>query len=477
MSVISTMTLSEVATAIRRRDLSSTEATSHCLNLIAQRDQNINAFAAIDEERALLQARAADDALASGNVTGLLHGVPLAHKDMFYRFGEESGCGSLIRRGWFAPTTADVLKRLDSTGSVTLGRLNMSEFALGPIGLNYHNRATRNPWNTDHVSGGSSSGPAAAVASGFCFGALGSDTGASIRVPAAACGLVGLKTTLGWISTAGTMPLASSLDVIGPLARSVADVALLTAILAMAADGELTASANPVFLRTDRLVDDRRPKIGIPATYFLDSLDREIEAKYESARAVCLELGFELVSVDTSAFAEAASLYGDILGFEAAAFHSRWLTSRPHDYSPQVRARLQQGQSVTKESYALALTARQALLVRVLSDVFRNCDAVLAPVLSGPVPTVAETDVGNGPRMTEIVSSFLRLTKPVNVLGLPALSLPAGFTQNGLPSGIQLIGAPWSDPRLLAFGRAYEQATTWRKYTPKFGSSGQSNSL
>ena len=471
MNVISTMTLSEVAIAIREGDLSSTEATSHCLNLIAQREQNINAFAAINEERALLQARAADDALARGNTNGLLHGVPLAHKDMFYRFGEESGCGSLIRRGWLAPTTADVLKRLDSAGSVTLGRLNMSEFALGPIGLNHHNGPTRNPWNTDYVTGGSSGGPAAAVASGFCFGALGSDTGASIRVPAAACGLVGLKTTLGWLSTAGTMPLASSLDVIGPLARSVADVALLTAILAVPADGELTAPANPAFLRIDRIADDQRLRIGIPATYFLDSLDREIEAKYDEARAVFLDLGFQSVSVDTSAFTEAAALYGDILGFEAAAFHSQWLTSRPQDYSPQVRARLQQAQNVAEEFYVAALATRQPLLVRMLSDVFRNCDAVLAPVLSGPVPTVAETDVGNGPRMTEIVSSFLRLTKPINVLGLPALSLPAGFTDNGLPSGIQLIGAPWSDPRLLAFGHAYEQATTWRTYTPKFGSS------
>jgi aspartyl-tRNA(Asn)/glutamyl-tRNA(Gln) amidotransferase subunit A len=228
MNDISTMTLSEVAAAIRRRDLSSTEATSHCLGQIAKRDQFINAFAAINEELAMHQARSADDALARGNTSQLLHGVPLAHKDMFYRFGDESACGSLIRRGWLAPATAEVLKRLDSAGSVTLGRLNMSEFALGPIGLNHHNGATRNPWNTDYVSGGSSSGPAAAVASGFCFGALGSDTGASIRVPAAACGLVGLKTTLGWISTAGTMPLSSSLDVIGPLGRSVADVALLT---------------------------------------------------------------------------------------------------------------------------------------------------------------------------------------------------------------------------------------------------------
>jgi aspartyl-tRNA(Asn)/glutamyl-tRNA(Gln) amidotransferase subunit A len=471
MNEISTMTLSEVATAIRRRDLSSMEATSHCLNLIAQRDQIINAFAAVDEDRALRQARAADDALASGNTNGLLHGVPLAHKDMFYRLGEESACGSLIRRGWLAPTTAEVLKRLDSAGSVTLGRLNMSEFALGPVGLNHHNGATRNPWDTDYVSGGSSSGPAAAVASGLCFGALGSDTGASIRVPAAACGLVGLKTTLGWISTTGTMPLSSSLDVIGPLGRSVADVALLTAILAVPADEELTAPANPAFLRIDRIAGDRRVKIGIPAAYFLDSLDPEIEEKYDEARAVFRELGFELISVDTSAFAEAALQYGDILGFEAAAFHSQWLTSRPEDYSPHVRARLEQAQTVTENSYVAALAARQALLVRVLSDVFRNCDAVLAPVLGSPVPTVADADVDDGPRMTEIVSSFLRLTKPVNVLGLPALSLPAGFTKNGLPSGIQLIGAPWSDPGLLALAHAYEKATSWRACTSRLGNS------
>jgi aspartyl-tRNA(Asn)/glutamyl-tRNA(Gln) amidotransferase subunit A len=259
--------------------------------------------------------------------------------------------------------------------------------------------------------------------------------------------------------------------VIGPLGRSVADVALLTAILAVPADGELTAPANPAFLRIDRIAGDRRVKIGIPAAYFLDSLDPEIEEKYDEARAVFRELGFELISVDTSAFAEAALQYGDILGFEAAAFHSQWLTSRPEDYSPHVRARLEQAQTVTENSYVAALAARQALLVRVLSDVFRNCDAVLAPVLGSPVPTVADADVDDGPRMTEIVSSFLRLTKPVNVLGLPALSLPAGFTKNGLPSGIQLIGAPWSDPGLLALAHAYEKATSWRACTSRLGNS------
>lgn len=456
MSTITDLTLIEIAARIADGSISSEQATSACLDRAERYDSGINAFRAVEAGRALARARAADRHRTSGLPLPLLHGVPLAHKDMFYRQGEESTCGSIIRRGWMAPVTADVLRRLDQAGAITLGRLNMSEFAVGPIGLNSHYGATRNPWNTGHVSGGSSSGPAAAVAAGFCFGALGSDTGASIRIPAAACGIVGLKTSLGRISRAGTMPLSSTLDVVGPLARSVSDVALLTAILAAPADETLTVEAHPEILQAlaGQLPDLR---LGMSTGYLCQGLHPEIEQVFLRAAASFRDLGLVLHDVETSSFGDAAALYGTIFGAEASGFHRQMLATHAQDYSPQVRARLLAGHDVSREAYCGAMAERSRIQQRVICEVFGSVDVLIAPVLAMPVPTIAEVDVGDGPGMAEVISGFLRLTSPVNVLGLPALSVPAGVTSNGLPAAIQLIGRPWSEALLLRLGRAFEK--------------------
>lgn len=449
--------LTEIAARIADGSVTSEKVTRSCLDRIARHDAGINAFRAVEAEQALEQARAADMRRSRGGPLPLLHGVPLAHKDMFYRQGSESTCGSIIRRGWKAPVTAEALRRLDQSGAVTLGRLNMSEFAVGPIGLNSHYGPTRNPHNPAHVSGGSSSGPAAAVAAGFCFGALGSDTGASIRIPAAACGIVGLKPSLGRISTAGTMPLSSTLDVVGPLARSVADVALLTAILAAPADDELFTPAHPEILRVPGR-DLQKIRLGVPSGFLTQGLDPEIERALDSAIDATRAFGLVSRAVDTSAFGEAFAIYRDIIGAEASSFHRHYLATRPQDYSPQVRARLLAGQTVSTESYIAAMHARARLQQRVIGELFSTIDVLIAPVLATPVPTIAEVDVGDGPRMMEVVSGFLRLTGGVNVLGLPALSVPAGSTRNGLPVAIQLIGPLWSESLLLDVGLAFEQA-------------------
>lgn len=460
MTALTDLTLIDVSARIRDGSVSSEEVTRACLARIERIDPLINAFTAVQADKALEQSRAADKVRSAGGVLPLLHGVPLAHKDMFYRAGQESACGSLIRRGWKASTTADVLTRLDAAGSVTLGRLNMSEFAIGPIGLNAHYGPTRNPWNREHVSGGSSSGPGAAVAARLAFGALGSDTGASIRVPAAACGIVGLKPSYGWISTAGAMPLSGSLDVVGPLGRSVADVALLTAILATPADERLTTPFHPAFYTaaTSPIETDRSVRIGVSKDYFARDLHPEIEQNIEQSVRLFQSLGYAVQSVDTSAFAEAAAIYLSIFGTEAALFHAATFDERSQDYSPQIRARLKLGRQIPRDQYEAALARRTQVLVRAQSDIFTKVDVLVAPVIGRPVPTIVEVDVGDGANMSAVVGDFLRLTNPVNVLGLPALAVPAGFTSNGLPAGIQLIGAPWSDPLLLKLGRVFESA-------------------
>ena len=457
MSSLTELPLTAIAARIADGSVSSEAVTAGCLDRIERLDAGINAFQAVSAERALEQARAADTLRKTGRPLPLLHGVPLAHKDMFYRQGEESTCGSIIRRGWTAPVTADVLRRLDGAGAVTLGRLNMSEFAVGPIGLNAHYGPTRNPHNPDHVSGGSSSGPAAAVASAMCFGALGSDTGASIRIPAACCGIVGLKTSLGRISIAGTMPLSSTLDVVGPLARTVADAALLTAILAAPADPELETDAHAELLHA---LDGDLPEIrfGVPKGFLAESLHPDVERCLDNAIAVSKALGLAPQPVETSAFGDAFAIYRNIFGAEASAFHRHYLDIRPEDYSPQVRARLLAGRDVSTETYIGAMRERSALQQRVMCDVFSTVDVLIAPVLAIPVPAIAEVDVGDGPLMMEVISGFLRLTSGVNVLGLPALSIPVGLTGNGLPAAVQLIGPPWSEALLLRLGHAFEQA-------------------
>ncbi len=451
------LTLTEAAAAIRAGVLTSRALTRACLDRIERIDPRLNAFISVDAEGAMAQAAAADAARAAGETLCALHGVPLAHKDMFYRAGQPRPCGSRIRAGWIADSTASVLRRLDAAGAITLGRLGMSEFAVGPLGVNAHYGAVRNPWNTDHVSGGSSSGPGAAGAAGLCFGALGSDTGASIRMPAAACGVVGLKPTYGLVSRAGAMPLSHSLDVVGPLARTVADVALLASVIAGP-----DAADPPSLAAPPGLIPPVPPplcpglRVAVPTSFFTDDLAPEIAAMLANAAETLRALGCATVAVPMPALLEAVAIYPLILGAEAASIHGPWLRERPRDYAPQVRGRLLAGLRVSGADYVTALRARAGLLDRLLAEVFAHADVILAPVWSQPPPRIAQIEAQSVPDAASAVGAVLRPTAPANVLGLPALAVPLGMISSGVPTGAQLIGRPWSEPTLLALGHAYQ---------------------
>src|SRR6201987_3613011 len=271
------MSLTAVAKAIAQKRVSSREATQSCLDRIAQWQPRLNAFFAIEAEAALAAADAADADLAKGNNRGALHGVPLAHKDMYYEAGKVVTCGSRIRRDFVATTTSTALQRLKDAGTVRLGSLQMSEFAYGPTGHNAHYGPVHNPWGLDHITGGSSSGSGAAVAARLTFAALGSDTGGSIRMPAHFCGVTGLKTTYGRLSRAGAMPLAQSLDTVGPLARTAEDCGLLLSLMAGAHPEDPTAVAEPV---ADYMAATKAPlkglKIGVPTSFYVDDLDKDV---------------------------------------------------------------------------------------------------------------------------------------------------------------------------------------------------------
>jgi aspartyl-tRNA(Asn)/glutamyl-tRNA(Gln) amidotransferase subunit A len=462
------MSLVWVAKAIAEKKLSSREVTRSCLHRIAEWQPRLNAFMAIEAEAALAAADEADAALAKANRRGVLHGVPLAHKDMYYDKDKVVSCGSLIRRDFVATTTSTALQRLKDAGTVRLGSLQMVEFAYGPTGHNVHYGAVHNPWNVDHITGGSSSGSGSAVAARLTFAALGSDTGGSIRMPAHFCGVTGLKTTVGRVSRAGAMPLSQSLDTVGPLAQTAEDCALLLGLMAGADPEDPTASTLPVpdyMAATAGSI--KGLKIGVPTAFYVDDLDPEVARVLDETIATLKGEGAEIVEVELPDQRQLTAACQLVLATEAAAMHKRWMIERPQDYGPQVLMRLQNGLAIPGVTYLEAMRWRGSALAAYLAAV-AGTDAVLAPVAPVPAPTIAESDVGNSPNAEAVIQRLTKFTRPVNYLGLPSLSIPAGFSKSGLPVGMQLIGRSFDEAMLLRIGAAFQRATDHHAQVPKF---------
>ncbi|MCE8042326.1 amidase [Halomonas daqingensis] len=447
--------------------VTSRQLTEACLEAIERRDGRVNSFLNVEHQAALRGADEADRARKAGQLAPLL-GLPLAHKDMYYRQGRVSTCGSTIMTDQPATTTATVLERLDQAGALELGALNMSEFAAGPTGHNAHYGDVHNPWNTEHISGGSSSGPGAAVAARLCYGALGSDTGASIRVPAACCGVVGLKPTYGRISRYGAMPRSWSNDCMGPLARTVMDCALLMQVLAGRDTRDSASLDAPVPDYLAALKQGVRGlRVGIPTHHFADGVDDEIAEALSRSRQILEQAGCHLVDVDVPDPKRLYDLGETLSKGEASTIHRRWMQQRPQDYSDHVRSRLEAGQALPATRYLEALSLRAEVVRKFVGDAFEAVDVLHLPVLDRPVPTLAETDFHGSDTVGETVSAITRFTRPINYLGLPSLSVPCGFSQNGLPIGFQLVGRPLDEDRLLAIGHAYQQLTEWHHMEPE----------
>lgn len=462
---VAALSLTAVADAIRERRLSAREVTELAIARIERAGPRLNCFLSLDAEAALEAAKRADAELARGRVRGALHGVPLAHKALFYRKGRIASCGSAIRRDFVPATTASVLERLDGVGAIDLGSLNMSEFALGPTGHNAHFGDCRNPWNPERIAGGSSSGSAAAAAARLIYGALGSDTAGSIRLPAACCGLVGLKPTQTRVSRHGVMPLSFSLDCVGPLARTVRDCARLAGVIAGADRADPTSSLEPVPDYEAGLNGGVKGlKIGVPANYFYD----EVTEKGALARSleVYRSLGAEPVPVKVPEPRRLNDLAVIIQGAEAATIHARWMRTRAQDYSAEVRGRLEAGYQLAATQYLEASRLRAPLLREFAQSVFERVDILHAPVMAGAAPGLDETRFGAAPDFPALIAAMTRCTRPISYLGLPALSVPCGFAADGMPLGFQLVGPPFSEALLLRAGHAYEQATDWHEAAP-----------
>lgn len=460
-------TLVGAAEAIARGDLSSVELTRAMLERAHRLNASINCFIRIEDELALAEAAAADAARAKGATLGMLHGVPLAMKDMFYDPAREVSSGSRVRAGFRATTTATTLARTKAAGAVNLGALNMTEFALGPTGHNAWYGHCRNPWNVAHVAGGSSSGSGAAVAARLVFGALGSDTGGSVRLPAAVNGVLGMKATYGRVSRAGAMPLSPSMDYLGPFARTARDCARLLKVIAGhdAADPTSSRRAVPDY---EALIEQDATglRVGVAKNHFFDATTPDVRAALDAALRALEGAGMRLVDVEVPNAEHLTELSRAVVYSEAAALHGHWLRTRPQDYSPQVRARAATGIAIPAAAYLEALQLRPLLLRRYVEQVHSKCDVLFTPTLPIPVPTVAETDVGGSASMWETIAKMVPCTAPFNYLGVPALSVHAGFTANGLPASFQLIGRPFAEGVLLRVAAAYQAVTDWHERVP-----------
>jgi len=464
---IASLGLCEVADRIADRSLRAVDVVSAAICRAERLQPELNCFISSEPEDALAAAEAADQRLDAGGAPGKLTGVPLAHKDMFYREGKVTTCGSKIRKDFVADRTATCLSRLHDEGAIYLGGLNMSEFAVGPFGTNVHYGNCRNPWNPEHSPGGSSSGSGSAVSARIVYGALGSDTGGSVRIPSAMCGVAGLKPTQNRISRYGLMPLSYSFDCAGPLARTVRDVARLTDILAGHDPLDPTSSRRPApgcEAACGRSIEDMR--IGIPSTYFYDDLDPEVARAVEAAQSALATLGAKIVATDVPSHDEMNLIWAAALAAEAATIHRRWLRERPEDYGALVRRRIEFGLYQPATRYIEALTLRDQILRDYCESAFASCDVMLTPGAPIPAPLLAEVDVGDSPDMPRLVLHLSRSTRPISYLGLPALMVPCGFTTASLPISFQLVGRPFAEARLCQVGAAYQSVTDWHLEVP-----------
>ena len=454
------LTIRELGARYRRRDVSPVEATRAALERAERLDGPINAFITLMADDALRDAEQAERTFATGHTLGPLHGVPISLKDLYWTRGVRTTGGSKILADWVPNADGTVTERLRRAGAVIVGKANLHEFAFGATNENPHYGPTRNPWSTDRITGGSSGGSAAAVAAGIGYASLGSDTGGSIRLPAALCGVVGHKPTYGLVSRHGILALSWSLDHAGPLARTVEDVAFVMNVVA-GHDPRDPASARRVVPDFVAALDGRVRglRIGLLREYLGDDVQPEVAAAVRRAALDLEGLGAVVDELSIPGGEQAAGASIGILYPEAAAVHERWLKERRDAYGPDVLGRLVQGERLTGVQYLKAQRARRVLMER-FATVFRQHDLIATPTVPILAPTLPESrgDVAR--------AALLGYTRLFNVVGLPACSVPCGFSTGGLPIGLQLVGRPFEDTTVLRAAHAYEQQADWATRHP-----------
>jgi aspartyl-tRNA(Asn)/glutamyl-tRNA(Gln) amidotransferase subunit A len=451
----------EISELLRKREVSPVELTRKCLAQIEKLNPTLNAFITVTSESALAHARTAESEISRGHWRGPLHGIPLALKDLIDTAGVRTTAASALFKDRTPADDAEVVRRLKDAGAVLLGKQNLHEFAYGGSSMISYYGEVHNPWDTAHITGGSSGGSAAAVAADLCYGAIGTDTAGSIREPAAQCGVVGLKPTYGRVSAHGVIPLSPSLDHVGPITRTVSDSAVMLRAIA-GYDAKDANSANmPVGDYLAAIRNGSKPaRIGVPRKFFYEDIDPEVASAVEQALGVLRTLAGDLSEIELDIPTDRT-----LQTAESYAYHAEFVARSPELYQPETLRRIRKGEDIS----AAEVEHRRRELEQIRSQihkVFADVDVLVTPTTPVPAPAIAE--LKQNPdllRPREIL--LLRNTRPVNVWGLPAISVPCGFTTAGLPIGLQIIGPHWGEDKVLQLAYAYEQATAWHKRSPK----------
>jgi aspartyl-tRNA(Asn)/glutamyl-tRNA(Gln) amidotransferase subunit A len=462
------LSLFAVSQLLRQKTISPVELTQACLARIEALNPALNAFITVTPESALAAAHSAEAQMARGRWKGPLHGIPIAVKDLLDTAGIRTTAASALFKDRVPAEDAEVVRRLRAAGAILLGKLNMHELAFGGSSAISYFGAVRNPWDVAYSPGGSSGGSAAAVAGGLCYAALGSDTGGSIREPAAYCGIVGLKPTYGRVSTRGAIPLSWSLDHIGPITRTVSDAALMLQVIA-GYDSQDPGSLDlpvPDYV-TDIAASTSALRLGILKDYFYEKLHPDIEAAMQNALAVLESLTYSVQEVAPFAtdgtYASVMNPYMAIFSAEAYEFHKDYIAKSPELYQPLTLKRLRAGADVTMSTYIQSRRQLEQIRHAVVRR-FDDVDLLITPTTTVPPFKLTELSDPNGARQMEL--QMLHNTRPINLLGLPTISIPCGFTAARLPIGLQISGRPGAEANVLRLAHAYERAAGWGKIKP-----------
>ena len=445
------MTIEEFGRRLRAREITAEQVTDECLRRIEADNPRLNAFILVMADEARRQAREADQELAAGHDRGPLHGVPISIKDLLDIRGMPTTAASRVREGHVAERDAPAIAHLRQAGAVFIGKTNLHEFAFGTTNEDSAFGPARNPHDPTRSPGGSSGGSAASVAAGMALATIGTDTGGSIRIPAAACGIVGLKPSLGEVSIDGVVPLSRTLDHVGPLAQSVTDACLV--YHALLGDGRAPPPA-PMPIHGLRLA--------VPRTYFCDLLDDEVRARFEEALDRLRAAGAHVDDIEIHHAPDIAPVYLHIVLGDAAAYHATALDTMPERYTAPVRIRLEMGRYVLAEDYVRALAGRERLK-REVDAALAQHDALILPTLPIPAPAIGANSVQIGGVAEPVRNLMLRLTQLFNVTGHPAISMPCGQTSTGLPCAVQLVGCRMQTDALLRVALACETQITGGK--------------
>ena len=451
------LTISAISGLIRRKEISPVEITSQGLRRIEKLDRRLNAFITVMAESALAEARVAEEEISRGNWRGPLHGIPIALKDLIDTAGVRTTSASALHQNRISAQDAEVVRRLRTAGAVIVGKNNLHEFAYGGSSLVSHFGDVHNPWNTERIAGGSSGGSAASVVAGMACAAIGTDTAGSIREPAALCGCVGLKPTYGRVSSRGVIPLSTSLDHVGPLTSSVADAAIVLQAIAGFDPADVTSAEVSVVDYVSGLKEPvKKLRVGVARAHFFEDLDPEVASAMEHALTGIESLGAQIKEVKLE-----ISTDRTVQATESWAYHVGNLEKHPDAYQPETLRRIRTGEKISAAEY---IQQRRQLEEdrRSIREVFAEVDLLMMPTIPMPAPAIAELKV-NPEALRPAELRLLRNTRPLNVWGLPAISVPCGFTQSGLPIGLQIAGPHWREDLVLRLAYAYEQATAWHK--------------